>query len=253
MSNGKTLATSAGESVLQWAAERRILLAASLSLDGRWSNLRAQFYRYDSAQRIAQITFPIAAEGAAPAEIPSGEKIGISFRRGHKKCIFVGQVVMRKVETDPDGGVMDTLLLRVSEGMRELQRRVYRRVTVPHDRFIAVKVWEGGTPSAEQPCWPLCSGRLGNISVGGLLLEIRADQNPRLTVGDHVGVEITANVGRPALLVEAQYRHCCLLAPDRLGLGLQFIGLEHDLPGRSPIEYIADFVRTLQRETGFVE
>jgi c-di-GMP-binding flagellar brake protein YcgR len=160
---------------------------------------------------------------------------------------------MRKAEADAEGQPLDTLLLRVPSNLRELQRRVYRRVTVPFDRFIAVKIWEGGAPAPDEPSWPLCSGRLSNVSVGGLLVEIRADQNPRLTVGDHVGVEITANVGRPPLLVEAQYRHCCLHAADRLGLGLQFIGLEHDLPGRSPIENVAEFVRTLQRETGFVE
>jgi len=253
MSHGRAIDTQAGESILQWGAERQVVLAVSLSLDGRWSNLRAQFHRYDGAQRLAQITFPILAEGLAPPEIPPGERVGVAFRRGHKKCIFVGQVVMRKAEVDSDGRTLDTLLLRVSNGLRELQRRVYRRVTVPHERFIAVKLWEGGAPAPEEPCWPLCSGRLGNISVGGLLIEIRADQNPRLTVGDHVGVEITAGVGRPPLLIEAQYRHCCLQVADRLGLGLQFIGLEHDLPGRSPIEHVAEFVRTLQRETGFTE
>ncbi len=149
MTGGKALDTDSGGSILQWAAERRATLTASLSAGGRWSNLRAQFYRYDPRQQLVQITFPIAAEGSPPPEIPPGEKVGISFRRGHKKCILVGRAVMRKVENDTDGSPLDTLLVRVSDGLRELQRRVYRRVTIPRDRIIAVKVWEGGTPTPE--------------------------------------------------------------------------------------------------------
>ena len=104
--------------------------------------------------------------------------MGVSFRRGHKKCILVGQVVLRRSENGDNNQPIDTLLVRANEGLRELQRRVYQRLAVPRDRFIAVKLWEGGIPTPGEPSWPLCAGRLANVSVGGILVEVPADQNP---------------------------------------------------------------------------
>jgi hypothetical protein len=238
-------------SVLQWAADGQALLAVTLCSDGQWHNMRSQFFRFDPRQNVLQITYPMISgppEACAPPEIGMGDKLGLSFRRGHKKCILLGQVVLRRGEPGADGEPVDTVLVRVVGGLRELQRRVYQRIAVPRDRFIAVKLWEGGVPSPGEPSWPLCAGRLANVSVGGILVEVRADQNPRLAVGDPVGTEIIAAHDRKPLMVAGQYRHCCLQAEDRLGLGVQFIGLEHDLPDRASITEVAEFVKSLQRE-----
>lgn len=235
-------------SVLGWAADRQVLLAVTLCNDGQWYNLRSQFFRFDSRQNVLQITYPMLSDTGSPPEIGTGDKLGISFRRGHKKCILLGQVVLRRGETGAGGEPINTVLVRVVGGIREFQRRVYQRIAVPRDRFIAVKLWEGGVPSAGEPSWPLCAGRLANISVGGILVEIRSDQNPRLAVGDPVGTEIIVAHDRKPLIIAGQYRHCCLQTEDRLGLGLQFIGLEHDLIDCASITEVAEFVKSLQRD-----
>jgi c-di-GMP-binding flagellar brake protein YcgR len=224
-----------------------VALTVSLHADGRWCNLRSQLLRSSVEEQLIQITFPIAGSQGPPAEIAGGEEVGVAFRRGHKKCVFVSRVVMRRAETDGDGNTVDTLLLRLPQAMQEHQRRAYQRVTVPADQFIAVKLWEGGVPGSDETCWPLCAGRLANVSAGGILLEVRADQDPRLSVGDTVGVEITTADARAPLLAEAQYRHCCLRGAERVGLGLQFLGLEHDVPGQASIGELAAFVKSLQR------
>jgi hypothetical protein len=248
MIQAANLDAQATRSVLQWAVDRSVVIAISLCSDGRWNNMRSQFFRFDPSQNLLQITYPIATDPGAPPEIGTGDKLGLSFRRGHKKCIMVGQVVLRRSETGADNQPIDTLLVRAGDGLRELQRRVYQRIAVPRDCFIAVKLWEGGIPTPGEPSWPLCAGRLANVSVGGILVEVRADQNPRLCVGDPVGAEIIVAHDHESLIAEAQYRHCCLDGGDRLGLGLQFIGLEHDLPGRASITQMADLVKSLQRE-----
>jgi hypothetical protein len=243
------LEPGAATAILSWAAERQTPITASLLTEGRWCNLRSHFVRYDADRKLIQIIYPISVDSLALPEIAPGEELGISLRRGHKKCIFVSPVMMRSTEKSPDGQSVDTLVVRGPDEVRELQRRVYQRTTVPQDRFIAVKLWQGGLPTAVGTSWPLCAGRLDNASVGGILIDIRSDQNPRLGVGDLVGVEITAQPGRPPLLAEAQYRHCVMCGPGRMGLGLQFLGLEHDLPDRATLAQIADFVRSL-RESG---
>lgn len=247
MSRGNLLDLDSRQSVLQWAAERQTAITISLLSEERWCNSRSQLIGFDPQQSLLQIAYPIASAGDPPPEIVPGEQLGISFRRGHKKCVFVCPVIMRRLDTTEDGQPADTLLIRAPQQMRELQRRAYQRIDLPPDHFIAVKVWQGGLPSSGETCWPICAGRVGNISVGGTRVDIRVDQNPRLGVGDAVGLEITAAQGLPPLLAEAQYRHCTMTGPDRVGLGLQFLGLEHDLPGRSSITEIADFVRGLQR------
>jgi c-di-GMP-binding flagellar brake protein YcgR len=248
MTRSMVLDADSAVSILAWAAQRQMPITASLLTEGRWCNLRSHMIRYDAERNVIQIVYPISLDTGAPPEIAAGEELGISLRRGHKKCIFVSPVLMRSQDQSADGQAVDTLVVRGPAQMRELQRRVYQRVMIPQDRFIAVKLWQGGLPAADSATWPLCSGRLDNASVGGILVDIRSDQNPRLGVGDLVGVEITTAPGRAPIIAEAQYRHCVMRGPGRMGLGLQFLGLEHDLPDRTNISQIADFVRALRAQ-----
>ncbi|MFQ5500955.1 MAG: PilZ domain-containing protein [Phycisphaerae bacterium] len=234
-------------SLLEWAAEKRADLVVSHAVDGGWVNLRSRFIRFDQDQNVIEITYPQAGEHQAPPEIVVGQNLGISFRRGHKKCLFVSGVAMRREEVDSSGLRFHTLVLRVPEEIRSLQRRAFQRVMIPPNDFIAVKLWEGGVPEQDSVAWPLCSGRVANISVGGVLVDIRTDQNPRLRVSDIVGVEITARPGAQPISIDGQYRHCVQEGEGRLGLGFQFLALEHSIPGRSTIMEVAEFVRSLRR------
>ncbi len=233
--------------VLKWAAERDMVLNVSLLTEGRTCVLRSHFIRFDPDQSVAQIAYPTPVENAVAAEISVGDKLGLSFRRSHKKCIFVGTVMTRCRETSESGEAVDTLVVRVPGEIRELQRRAYQRIVVPPENFIAVKIWQGGMGgSIESSSWPVCAGRVSNISLGGLLVDIRSDQNPRLGVGDIVGIEITPLRGSQPIVIEGQYRHCTTTDTDRIGLGLQFLGLEHEIAGRTPIGEVADFVKSIQ-------
>jgi|CXWL01.1.fsa_nt_gi c-di-GMP-binding flagellar brake protein YcgR len=250
MSRDATLDAKTRCSVLEWAAQRRLPLTVSILSDGRWCNMRSQILAFDARQQAIQIVYPIAATLEAPPEIPAGQKLGISFRRGHKKCVFVSIAVVRRMDVTEGGQPVDSLIVTAPEQMRELQRRAYQRVMVPADRFIAVKLWQGGAPSGDDNTWPLCSGRLSNLSLGGLLADVRVDQNPRLSAGDIAGVEIKPLATGEPLIAEAQFRHCTLAAPERLGIGLQFMGLEHDTKGLSSITQIAELVAELRRSGG---
>jgi len=247
MTGQQTLDATRRNSALEWAVEKQAPLSICLLPEGQWQGLKSSILRFDGQQDLLQILYPVYPEKAAPPEIVTGQELGISFRRGHKKCLFVAPVVMRQRETGADAQPVDTLVLRAPSGVREMQRRLYQRVTVPPERLVPVKLWQGGVPKAQRQSWPICAGRVSNVSVGGVFVEVRADQNPRLTVGESVGVEITAQASQPPILVDAQYRHCMLISADRLGLGLQFVGLEQDCPGRATLTQIAEFVKELRR------
>lgn len=248
MSQRFDLEPTAQQSILRWAVDKQADIIVSYAADEDWINLRSRFIRFDHDQGLLQIAYPFSPDRGAPPELAAGMELGIAFRRSHKKCLFVSPIVMRQSEPDTDGQPMDTLILRTPEKMRELQRRAYQRVTIPQDRFIAVKLWEGGVHEPGTVAWPICSGRVANMSVGGILVDIRVDQNPRLNVGDMVGVEITTRPGSSPIVAEGRYRHCVMNGEDRLGLGFQFLGLEHEVLGRSSITEVADFVRKLRVE-----
>lgn len=247
MSREEVLESKSDAMVLKWAAERKVPATVSIKCDENWSVLKSHFLRLDEESGVFQIAYP-SGDGEAPVETAPGQQLGIAFRRGHKKCLFTTSVVMRRRECIPDLGEVETVVLRCPDRIREVQRRAYQRVTVPPEVFIAIKLWEGGAPTSHEPSWPICSGRIGNASVGGVLVDVREDQNPRLTIGDLVGVEITVSPGKPPLIVEAQYRHSAVAASGRLGLGFQFVGLEHELPGRASLSELTGFVRGLQRD-----
>jgi c-di-GMP-binding flagellar brake protein YcgR len=250
MSNASSLDPRSTASILQWAVDKQAPLSVSLLPEARWHSLRSQLLGCDPAQGAIQVLYPLVTDGQAPPEILPGSELGISFRRGHKKCVFVSSVVLRRTDTSPKGQPLDTLILRAPRELREFQRRLYQRVIIPAERFIAAKLWEGGAPGRDDATWPLCAGRVANLSAGGVLVDIRAEHNPRLSVGEIVGVEISVRPGQPSFCVNAQYRHCILSSPDRLGIGLQFVGLEIDVPGRTTLPQLAELIRSLRHDDG---
>ncbi len=246
MNQGTLIGPSSQRSILMWAVQRRIPATISVLAGGCWHNYRSQLLALEG--NLLRVRYPAPTTDAPAADLTPGEQVGVSFRRGHKKCLFVSTVVLRQQAGDAADEPHEALVLRVPEEMRELQRRAYQRVIVPPDWLIAARVFAGGLPLDGEPAVPSCAGRIRNISVGGVLVDIRADQNPRLGVGDIVGLEITPHPGRRPLLAEAQYRHCAMIGADRIGLGMQLLGLEHNVPGRASIVEVAALVKEVQRE-----
>lgn len=237
--------------VLNWAVDKQVEANVSFSNESRWHNLRTNFRRFDPEQGIMQVVVANGSNGE-PQSVPmpsTGEQVGVSFRRGHKKCLFLSTLMMVQAERDADGSNIETLVLRLPKQVRAIQRRAFQRVIVPEGIFIAAKIWEGGLPGSGSDSWPICSGRVSNISMGGVLVETRIDQNPRLTSGEVVGVEITTRPGE-AILLDGMYRHCVMDGQQRLGLGFHFPGIEHELPGRATIAQLSDFVARVRAMQG---
>jgi c-di-GMP-binding flagellar brake protein YcgR len=245
MTAGTNLEASPNAALFAWAAEKLVDLVITQTIDGDWASFRSKLLGYEPQLGAILIARPEPMNDGQPVEPSSGVEVGIAFRRGHKKCLFVSQIL-------PDTAAIaniapGTLVLREPEEVRAVQRRAYQRVVIPSHRFIAAKIWEGGIPSGSGVCYPISSGRVSNVSVGGVMIDVRSDQNPRLQVGDLVGIEITQRPGIKPLLVEAQYRHCVMHGDERLGLGFQYVGLEHDLPGRSTLEEVKQFASAVRR------
>ncbi|MCA9255179.1 MAG: PilZ domain-containing protein [Phycisphaerales bacterium] len=245
MTAGINTEASPNTSLFTWAAEKVVDLVITQAIDGDWASFRSKLLGYDNDSGAIMIARPEPANEGQPAEISRDVDLGVAFRRGHKKCLFVTRILDDRAV--PENAAPGTLVLGPPTDVRAVQRRAYQRIVVPSHRFIAAKIWDGGLPNDEGGSFPVSSGRVSNVSVGGVMIDVRSDQNPRLQVGDLVGIEVTQRPGMRPLLVEAQYRHCVMHGADRLGLGFQFVGLEHDLPGRSTLEEVKLFTSAVRR------
>ena len=128
-----------------------------------------------------------------------------------------------------------TLELRSSDGSGTLQRRNYKRLSVPLPLEINVLLWHGGRKddyhkSLPGHCW---RGRLVDISEGGAQVAIDAAQETSLGKGRLVGLEFTPNPAQALLTFDAQIREILPTADGKnICLGLQFVGLEANTEGR---------------------
>ena len=132
-----------------------------------------------------------------------------------------------------------TLELRSPDGSGTLQRRNYKRLSVPAPLEISVLLWHGGRKDDYHKalpghCW---RGRLVDISEGGAQVALDAATQTSLGKGRLVGLEFTPNPAQTLLTFDAQIREILPTADGKnICLGLQFVGLEANPEGRKGLQ-----------------
>ncbi|HEY3244078.1 MAG TPA: PilZ domain-containing protein [Phycisphaerae bacterium] len=183
-----------------------------------------------------------------PPEIAPGEELGVTFRRGHRKCMFSARV-------QPPASVVlgdrrhTALVLSWPDWMQEFQRRVYQRVAPPPDQSIEVHVWRGG--AEQRPASSAAAGSgvhvgaVCDLSVGGMAMTL-AGVHP-LRAGDALGCAFSARPNDEPFVLDATLRHVGRDAEGRSVLGLQFVGLETSGYGREAVTRLAKTVTGFHR------
>ncbi len=205
-----------------------------------WEALKGAFVTDPtSARRVlvtSQDTGPLEAD---PAFEP-GQRIGVSFRRGHRKCIFT------TVVESPPHHASNVIALRWPETLQQMQRRVYHRASPPPGHAIGVDIRAGHLDDdPDQPAGPpIVSGTLEDLSVGGI--RVLCNQDPVLV--DAMPVVCSFNVagGRRAFALNAVFRHAESRGVHH-SLGFQFIGLESRTDGPDTLAQLARTVTNFQR------
>lgn len=218
--------------------QRRLVLTHNSPLG--WRTFPSRFLSGSASLQALQVAAPISCNSSAPLPAP-GETLGVTFRLGHKKCMF-GTTVK---SVHQDGGEGEVTLCW-PDHLQQLQRRLYERAKPPKDAVIAVRFWceavASGT-AAEARC--VRHGQLEDISAGGIRIKV-AHPN-EIELGATYRCAFAPRPGKSSLVLDALVRHREAADYGRTSIGFQFVGLETTVEGRQLLDRLARTVSQFQR------
>jgi len=237
------------DDLLTDAAARNLPAVLTVKVGQSWATFKSRLLGSHPGERYLAVEDPEHDRDPASADaVQLGQNIGVAFRRGSSKYICSTVVDGRAHYRLNERVTMPCLRLRWPGKLQQLQRRAFYRADVPLDHEIPVRFWDGGLArphEAGKPASPLHTGRLMDISCGGVRVE--SDQDPRLKDDQNVGLSFALRPREAPIVLEAVHRHTSRPEPHRYCHGFQFVGLEMSVEGRSILNQISRFVSELQR------
>ena len=230
------------------AVDKHVPATVTIQCDGRWVTYHSRFLQVRGTHILVE--YPFSDEDQAPHEFSPAEKISLTFKLKHYKHIASATIAGASPWVLEDGSSIQALDLCCPTKMQRAQRRAYLRVDIPDNRIVRVSFWHGGSvaePSDGQGDQPIWSGRVTNLSAGGVQVAVDPDVAEQLEPGDFLGVHISFGAGDGSVQADAQFRHT-ELADGRALLGLQFVGLEQTQRGQQTLLAISRRVAEYRKQ-----
>ncbi|MHC4123753.1 MAG: flagellar brake protein [Planctomycetota bacterium] len=182
-------------------------------------------------------------EKSHPLNVKPGQQVGMSIKYGYGKFIFEARAIELKPSPKPnEGGV---IVLEAPRNIELVQRRSYFRVRVPDNMNVNVQLRlrrYADEPDNENSSesW---SGRLVDISAGGMQVVLDASQRFSFRQGQFLGLKFTPLPDEKPLNFNAQVRNIIPTADEQnVCVSLQTVGLEASLEGRSILQQLCNVV-----------
>lgn len=159
-------------------------------------------------------------------EIESDERIGVSFRKGHKKCLFSGIVFKRDDQY---------IELSIPDQITYVPRKAYDRRDIS-DRQVPIQLWLG---DERTKFGKLLRGRIQDISVGGARIKIQVD--PGVKEGDCIGCSFSPRLSPLAVVqstINGIVREVCIDPRGGFFVSIQFVGFENSQEGLNTLDYL---------------
>jgi len=227
---------------LHWAIQERTHLRITVRLAREWTEVASQFLGGEMLKTLVLQKFATQWTD----RMLSGQLLPCSFRKGHRKYLFVSAVI-DSTRIEIDGSKMDAYVLSWPEGIQQVQRRLYFRAAIPSDMALSVRIWNsvaaiGHTLPTETP---IDTGRLIDISAGGAQVEVN---NPeKLIVDKSYLLEIGMPRPEAPIIVQAQARrNQTSPGSDHGRFGMQFLSLDHSPRGQETLLRLARFTNYLR-------
>jgi len=215
-------------------------------INERWHVLKSRFLGLDQDNGRLFIKTPLQRDfGRAEFEI--GQSVGVSFRRGHKKCVFEAQVVGQEQAGDDGRCPTDALILNWPHRIQEFQRRLYSRAKVPSKLVIPVDISPDTPRPAKATDELACRGLMLDLSAAGMNIALPTEKYTRFKPGDTVTCTFALDPGQEPQEVSGQLRHCERAPSGHMRVGLQFLGLEASSQGRQTLQCIGQAASRFRR------
>ncbi len=238
------------DQILTEAADRQAQILLSHRIDQGWATYKSHILQADSGGTFLVLAQPVCDPGEVPPELVPGERIGLSFRRGHKKCMCALRITRLMTFATAEGTGFPAIQVPWPTHIQELQRRLYYRAAVPSGRRIEVSMWDGGILERDPKEWeprPFHVGLLQDLSAGGCRVVVDQSRDPLLQAGDTIGIRFQPDPRSRPILVDAVFRHAERMPQRKLSLGFQLVGLEACDSGRAMLQALSRVVSTFLR------
>jgi len=241
MSATQTIARERQDQILEDAVRSELPLVLTHNGNDGWRTYKAAFGAGQGAAKgiLVKVTRTgIDAEEKLP--VP-GDVLGVTFRIGHKKCMF--NTVLVSVGRTKEGFLWT---IRRPEQLQQLQRRAYERAVLPPGTVVAVRFWRDvAGDNAVADTRDVRHGQLEDISAGGMRIKV-ADSND-VQLDQTYRCVFTPRPGKPSLVLDAVLRHREAADRGRASLGFQFVGLETTQDGLRLLDRLVRSVNHFQR------
>jgi len=229
------------ERILQSIVDEKIPASMCYLSKGKWHIAKVAFYGVDSEQlSIIALPSPFQTAGDSflkqsrprPINVQIGQSVGLAVKYDAGKLIFDTTVTDFGLSTASMGGV---IMLQKPEQIEIVSRRSYFRVRVPEKLQVNVNMWLRRNHKNSSKKFE-CTGRLVDISAGGLQIAVESLQKPELREGQYVMIHFVPLPSEAAIEFSAQIRNILPTADNRyLCFGLQIVGVEASKKGRETL------------------
>lgn len=203
-----------------------------------WQTFKGVFVsRYDKSKTF-QATLTRCNEQDAIPVVQPGDRVGVAYRVGNRKCMFSSPLVSL-AWTATKGEIV----LGWPDQVHHLRRRCFERAIPPRGKAIMVRM-TAGEASSSSVC-PVPQGRILDISVGGLRLAV--DELAPYDLGATYRCAFTARTEWGVTVFDAIVRHRGQDDHGQSVLGLQVVGLETMPDSGAAMERLARVVSHFQQ------
>lgn len=217
------LAPAEIEEAIGLLAENNLLIALTVRCQGRWVTFRTRAIAQSG--KVIWVEKPKTDHLSPDYDFAPGEKVGVTFSMSYRKFVFAARTMGQERYRLDEDTESTALTLEVPQVMHKVERRLHDRLDMSSEEVTRASFWLGGwearpeEASVEAPIW---SGRILNVSTGGLLVRTSYEAAKYVEVGDILGVHMTFGGTEQSVFVDAQLRHCARDGEMAL-VGLQFV------------------------------
>ncbi len=240
MSGTRAVAADERDEILRDAVSHQWRTVLTRRTPEGWRTYNSAFASGSRASETIVVRVGSPSDDAPATVLQPGETLGVTFRLGHKKCMFssVLQSIQQRKETA-------LFRLRWPDHLHQLQRRAYNRVCPPKGSVVAVRFWHEDTePEGARGARTIRHGQLEDVSAGGLRIKVADPKD--MHIGRTYRCVFSPRPGAPPLILEATLRQREAAEKGRASLGFQFMGLQTSPEGRRTLDRLARIVSQFQ-------